>query len=240
MVIPDSITSIGDYAFSFCTSLKSIKIPDSVTDIGGALFYGCSELTNVELGNGITELKSDGSNGMFDNCTSLVNIVIPDSITYIDQYTFYSCTSLKNITLGNSVESIGNEAFSGCYSLMNVYFNGDVEDWCNIEFCNSNANPMYYAQKLYFNNELVTSVTVPDTITEIGDYTFCGYKAIKNITISSNVTYIGIEAFAWCEGLTNIYYSGTIEQWENIAKGNGYNAGTNYYTIHCSDGTLVE
>ena len=94
LVIPNSVTSIGRYAFSDCTGLTSITIPNSVTSIGNRAFYGCSGLTSV---------------------------TIPNSVTSIDYRAFEDCIGLTSITIPNSVTSIGDYAFSGCTGLTDVW-----------------------------------------------------------------------------------------------------------------------
>jgi hypothetical protein len=113
LVIPDTIegltvTSMGDYAFSWCDSLTSITIPDSVTSIGNYAFEYCTSLTSITIPDSVTSI----GNYAFENCTSLTSITIPDSVTRIGDYAFDYCTSLISITIPDSVTSIGSEAFS--------------------------------------------------------------------------------------------------------------------------------
>ena len=114
--IPDSVTSIGWYAFSGCTSLTNITIPDSVTSIGWYAFSGCTSLTNITIPDRVTSIGRYA----FSGCTSLTNITIPDSVTSIGWYAFSGCTSLTNITIPDRVTSIGRYAFSGCTSLTSI------------------------------------------------------------------------------------------------------------------------
>lgn len=106
--VPSNVVNIGDYAFSGCDNLSSIKVPDSVTHIGRETFRDCDGLVNVELPNSITII----SEGMFSDCYNLTNVVLPDSITTIDDGAFSSCSSLSNIKIPDSVTSIGDYAFS--------------------------------------------------------------------------------------------------------------------------------
>ena len=112
-IIPDSVTSIGDWAFGDCTSLTSIVIPDSVTSIGDWAFSLCDSLTSVTIGNGVTSIGW----GAFQECTSLESVVIPDSVTSIGRSAFSGCTSLTSVVIPISVTSIGYVAFNNCESL---------------------------------------------------------------------------------------------------------------------------
>ena len=110
--IPNSVTSIGDYAFSDCTALTSVSIPDSVTSIGRSAFYGCTELTSVVIGNGVTSIEDYA----FSDCTKLTSVVIGNSVTSIGDYAFSDCTELTSVIIPDSVTSIGGSAFKGCPS----------------------------------------------------------------------------------------------------------------------------
>ena len=89
------VTSIGDRAFSYCTSLTSITIPDSVTSIENYAFLGCTSLTSITIPDSVTSIEA----GAFESCTSLTSITIPDSVTSIENYAFLGCTGLNEINL---------------------------------------------------------------------------------------------------------------------------------------------
>ena len=114
--IPNSITAIGDSAFSGCC-LTSITIPNSVTKIGDAAFRGCSNLTSIIIPDGVTAIGVSA----FSNCETLTSITIPDSVTEILFSAFSNCESLTSITIPNSVTLIKEWAFIGCISLKSVY-----------------------------------------------------------------------------------------------------------------------
>ena len=112
-----TVTSIGESAFSFCTSLTSISIPNSVTSIGESAFFNCSSLTSISIPNSVTSI----GDGAFRECSSLTSITIPNSVTSIGWGSFSGCSSLTSVTIPNSVISIDYEAFAKCSNLENVY-----------------------------------------------------------------------------------------------------------------------
>ena len=116
VVIEDGVTSIGNYAFTYCVSLTSITIPDSVTSIGYYAFFYCSSLTSITISDSVTSI----GNYAFFYCRSLTSITIPDSVTSIGNYAFSNCRSLTSITIPDSVTNIGNDAFYGCSSLKTI------------------------------------------------------------------------------------------------------------------------
>ena len=128
--IPDSVTSIGDYAFSRCSSQSNIVISNSVTDIGKCAFYLCRSLSNIVVPNSVISIGDCA----FSCCSSLSNIVIPDSVTHIGNGAFSCCSSLSNIVIPDSVIDIGNDAFSDCSSLSNIVIPDSVTDIGNDAF----------------------------------------------------------------------------------------------------------
>lgn len=175
VVIESGVTTIGNCAFMHFTSLTSVTIPESVTSIGGSVFY---------------------------DCPSLTSITIPESVISIGNFAFDSCTSLTGINIPESVTSIGENAFSNCSSLTDVAIT-DLEAWCRIDFGNSSATPMYYAQNIRLNGSKIASVTVPEGVTEL-KYTFCGFKDLIKVKLPESLTGIGEETFYQCTSLTNV------------------------------------
>jgi len=122
VTIPDSVTSIGEETFRNCTSLANLTIPHSVTSIGNRAFYGCTSLTNVTIPNSVTNIGGE----TFRDCTRLSNVRIPDSLTSISPDTFAGCTSLTSVTIPDSVTNIEDGAFYGCTRLRRTYFQGNA------------------------------------------------------------------------------------------------------------------
>ena len=200
ITITNSVTSIGEYAFWSCGSLTSITIPDSVTSIGSYAFSYCRSLTSITIPDSVTSI----GNYAFSSCTRLTSITIPDSVTSIGSYAFEGCSSLTEVTIPNSVTSIGEHAFYVCNDITSVYYLGDITGWVSIDFGDIYANPLRYAENLYFNGVLFTGGDIVlDTVTSIGVGAFYG-QAITSATIGNQVTSIGEYAFSGCGDLSTI------------------------------------
>ena len=128
LIIPDGVTSIGNYAFCNCTSLTSVTIGNSVTSIGSSAFDGCSSLTSITIPDSVTSI---GSN-LFDSCINLKVVTISEKITNIPELTFLYCENLRTVIIRGLITSIGGYAFEWCNNIQNVYFMGSKENWNNI------------------------------------------------------------------------------------------------------------
>ena len=213
IVFGNSVTCINDYAFRDCSGLTSVTIPNSVTSIGEDAFYGCSSLDevhitaldvwcNIDFENKYANPVYSAKN-LYLNNQLITELVVPDGVSEIKNYTFCNNSGLTSITIPNSVTSIGEDAFYGCSSLNEVHITA-LDVWCNIDFENKYANPVYFAENLYLNNQLITEFVIPDGVSEIKNYTFCNYSGLTSITIPNSVTNIGEDAFFNCDGLTSI------------------------------------
>lgn len=118
IVIPNSVTSIDDWAFYLCSNLTNMTMPNSVTNIGKHAFYGCNGLTSVTIPDGVTSIEFEA----FYDCNRLTNVTISDGVTSIETMAFASCTSLASAMIPNSVTSIGDYAFYQCSSLKSLVF----------------------------------------------------------------------------------------------------------------------
>ena len=180
-----SVTSIGDYAFVYCSGLTSITIPNSVTTIGEDAFWECYGLTSITIPNSVTSI---GSNA-FSYCSGLTSVTIGNSVTSIGDYAFWGCSGLTSITIPNSVTSIGSSAFSSCSGLTSITIPNSVTTIGHYAFQGCSG---------------LTSVTIGNSVTTIGSYAFSGCSGLTSITIRNSVTSIGDGAFSVCSGLTSI------------------------------------
>ena len=256
--IPNSVTTIGDGAFSWCSSLTSVKIPNSVTTIGVCAFFDCSSLTSVTIPSSVTTI----GNGAFEYCSSLTSVTIPNSVTTIEDYAFswcsslrsvtipdsvttigdrafYDCSSLTSVTIGNSVTKIGAYAFYDCFSLTSVAISNSVTTIGEYAFsdCSSLTSVTIPSSVTTIGNgafeycSSLTSVTIPDSVTIIRKWAFEYCSSLTSVTIPNSVTTIEDYAFGACSSLKDVYYSGSEEQWKKISIGE-YNKPLTNATIH--------
>ena len=162
VVIPSGVTSIGNEAFKQCTSLTSVSIPSGVTSIGDSTFSGCTSLTSCTIPNSVTSIGNEA----FTYCSRITSIDIPSGVTSIGHHAFYYCTGLTSVSIPSGITSIGAWTFTNCYSL--------------------------------------TSVTIPNSVTSIGENAFWSCNSLTSITIPSGVTSIGLTAFGSCYSLTSV------------------------------------
>jgi hypothetical protein len=214
VTIPNSVISIGHHAFHYCTSLTSVVIPNSVISIGDNAFCYCTSLTSATIPNSVTSIGDCA----FSNCTSLTSVTIPNRVTRIGYAAFDDCTSLTSVTIPDSVTSIGYAAFSGCTSLTSVTIPNSVTSIgdCAFSGCtsltsvtipNSVTNIGNFAFKSCAS---LTSATIPNSVTSIGDHAFEGCSSLTSVTIPNRVTRIGDATFAGCSSLTSVLIPNSV------------------------------
>lgn len=203
VVIPNSITDISHYAFYGCSKLNTVIFEDGskCASIGDGAFYHCA-LTSINLAN-CSHLESIGEEA-FRHC-DFTNIVIPEGVTSIGQYAFGYCYLLTTVTIPSTVTSIGSRAFYNCSSLDKVEIS-DLAAWCNIDFSESETNPLSYAKKLYLNGSEVTELDIPEGVISISPYAFYNCNNITSVTIPSSVNQIGKWAFRNCTKLADVTF----------------------------------
>lgn len=220
VAIPDSVTSIGNYAFSECISLTSVTIGNRVTSIGDWAFNGCSILASITLGNSVTSIGVCA----FSECSSLTSITIPNSVTSIGYSAFRDCSSLTSITIPDSVTSLDG-AFLRCSSLTSVTIPDSVTSIGAYAFQSCSS---------------LTSIMIPDSVTSIGNFAFEYCSSLKTVYYKGTAedwTKISISNFQnfRLTSATRYYYSET----EPALNSNGTAYDGNYWRYDTDGKTPV-
>ena len=190
------IASIGETAFSWCTSLTDITIPDSVTNIGQNPFKHCDKLISINVSpehpdlatiDGVLFSKPDKRLICYPCAYTDISYTIPTGTLIIGDYAFNSCSTLTSIMIPDSVTSIGEFAFTNCSSLASVTIPDSVTS---------------IGDGAFYSCSSLTSITIPESVTSIGDYAFDSCSSLTSITIPDSVTSIGKDAFAECPKIT--------------------------------------
>jgi len=181
-VVPNRVKVIDDTAFYWCTNLTSITLPDTLKVIRSNAFYGCENLTSINIPNGVEKIES----GAFIKCKSLSSVTIPRSVTSIGALAFDECTSMTSIDVASD-------------------------------------NPTYHSEDgILFNKNMDTIVKyscdkkgdayiIPDTVTQLADWSFAGCINLKSVIIPDSVEAIGSGAFFGCENLTSIVIPSSVK-----------------------------
>ena len=214
VTIGNSVTSIKEYAFLSCTGLTSITIPNSVTSIGTGAFRSCYALNNVTIGNSVTSIGDSA----FSGCTGLTSITIPNNVTSIRDEAFAYCNALTDVTIDNSAASIGYRAFDTCplrtfdggirFLLLGsgIYLT-ECSGQESVFSIPSNVNGLpviSFSSSICEYKSNLTSVTIPNSVTRIGNKAFNGCSGLTSITIPNSVTSVGQFAFQGCTSLNSV------------------------------------
>ena len=194
-VIPSSVTSIGNYAFSDCSGLTSISIPSSVTSIGNSVFYGCSGLTGISIPSSVTSIGDHA----FCDCSGLTSISIPSSVTSIGSWAFGGCSSLTTITV--DVDNPVYDSRNNCNAIIETATNKLISGCKNTVIPSSVTS---IGSSAFGGCSSLNSISIPSSVTSIGSSAFFLCSGLTSISIPSSVTSIGSWAFAYCSSLTSV------------------------------------
>ena len=210
ITIPNSVTSIGDIAFAYCSSLTYITIPNSVSKVGGGIFCRCKALTSVELSENITSLPTfydsgainpleNEQVGFFGWCSSLTSITIPENITHIGMRAFYYCTRLDTIVWNAKNCTNIDEDYVHDYRGAKVFY--ESREVSSFIFGEQVRHiPAYMCSGM----KKLTSITIPKSVTSIGDGAFAHCSSLISCTIPNSVSKIGGGLFCGCEALISV------------------------------------
>ena len=201
LVIPNSITSIQDYAFQDCKNLTSVIIPNSVESIGKYAFYRCSSLQSIIIGNNVISIGDSA----FNECTSLTSVTIPNSVTSIGSSAFAKCTNLASATISSNVTNIGTYNFSGCSNLTSVIIPNGVISIGTGAFSNCTSLTSIGLKGS------AASIEIPDSVTSIGLSAFSGCSSLTSVILPDSVESLGTEnTFKNCTNLTSVIIPNSV------------------------------
>lgn len=238
IIIPHGFTKINEKAFEGCDMLKNIEIPNTITCIEEYAFIKTTNLENIYYNGTIADFCKINFNGFYsapkmyakniymldDNgeYQEVTNIVIPDHQTTIGAFQFSKFDKIEKIVLPKSIKKIAYSAFIGIYNVKELYYDGTIADWCQIEFLDEAANPLGRALKVYMKNENneyyeLTELVIPNTITSIGKNQFYRLKTITKIVLPETIKTIGECAFHKCVAVEEIKLSNKLKTIEKYA-----------------------
>ena len=202
--IPNSVTTIGNYVFEYCSGLVSVSIPNSVSSIGSWSLSGCNALTSLTIPNSVTSIGSCA----FADCSGLTGtLTIPNSVITIKDQAFVGCIGLASVTIGKSVKTIEEGVFSGCRGLTSIVVASDNAKYDSRGNCNAIIETA--------SNVLICgckNTVIPNSVTSIDYVAFEGCHNLVSITIPNSVTSIGSGAFYGCTNLTSIITPNSVTE----------------------------
>ena len=264
IIIPNNVTNIEEAAFSNCEGLTAINIPNSIKTIGFGAFDGCNKLLTIDIPNSVESIGGRA----FRDCESLNKITIPNSVKTIGNNAFENCSGLLAINIPNSVDSIGEYAFRNCESLINITVSSNNKKYLSKDGVLFNYNGTELIQYplgdgkseyvipnnvekigkyAFYNCKNLRSVTINESVKVIAEYAFSDCINLNNLFIQRQtynniviVPYIGFNYYSFynCSNLTDIYYMGSLNDWQNLWKAE-YNDALENATIHYNYGVHV-
>ncbi|MBQ5711151.1 MAG: leucine-rich repeat domain-containing protein, partial [Oscillospiraceae bacterium] len=242
VTLPEGLTTIGSGAFSFCDHLLNITFPKGLETIGRCAFIECEMLDDIVLPEGLVTIDVGG----FEWCTGLTNVTFPKGLETLGESAFLGCKSLASVVLPEGLVTVGEYAFSECESLRSAYFSEglrSIGDGAFI-FC-YNLKTVVLPEGLtsigraaFEECYMLSSVKLPESMTRIEEWVFDDCVRLDKVVIPKGITSVGDYAFYGCKSLQDVYYLGSVEQWDGITIGEE-NDPLNNATIYCG-GVVLE
>lgn len=214
-----SLKTIGDYAFAE-TAVKSVVLPDGVSTLGNYAFNKCASLATVSLGNSLTAI----GNYVFSGCSAIESLVIPNSVTSIGSYAFEKCTKLTSATLGTGISSIPDYMFSSCSALTSVVLPENITGIGKYAFQSTAFTELPLTASIteikdyaFKSCTKLTSVAIPDRVTKLGTYVFQSCTGLESAKIGGGVTSVPNYMFHGCTNLVNVELSEKVTSIGNSA-----------------------
>lgn len=197
VIIDETVTYIGNYAFANLTKVVSVTIPSKITGIGKCAFLSCTALEQVNFNAAKCETMGTNAEPVFNKCSALTDINIGTNVKYIPAYAFETCKAVTSINIPESVYSIGGYAFAYCSGLQSITMSDKLTEL-----------PEY----IFYNCTSLTTVDIPALMSKIGNYAFYKCAALTEIKIPAVVTQIGYGAFQDCTNLHITTTSGSYAE----------------------------
>jgi hypothetical protein len=222
VTLPENITVISERAFESCSSLVHINIPNNITAIEESAFFNCSSLTNILLPNTLTSI---GKNA-FMNCTSLSSIKLPDSLTTINASIFNGCRALTNVTLPTNLKKIEGRAFLATTGVTELVIPGSLVTITEWAFNGTH------------DQTFLRSITIMHGVKTIEWAALADHYDLVKVVLPASITSIGQAALNECHSLKELYFEGTMAQWNSITKDPRWKGTSPITVVHCSDGDI--
>ena len=202
--------------FAHSTSLRTVALPETITAIGNEAFSGCTALETVSLSGGLTSI----GNSAFSDCTALQTMILPGELAAVGAGAFSGCTELVDVSLPSGVTSLGSRAFAGCTSLTEITLPTGITQLSGT-----------------FEGAGLTYISVPDGVTRVDSGAFQSCANLTYAVLPATLERLDVHVFDGCNALLDIYFLGTIAQWEALT-GSWTAELPDAVTVHCTDGDV--
>jgi len=231
IIIPNSVTKIGESSFERCSSMDSITIPPSVKNIDNNAFSRCRNLRTVNMVNGLRTI----GNKTFSECVRLSSLNIPDSVTSVGDFAFFHCVSLQQVSIQSDETVIGAGAFEGCQNLlsfripdMTTTIRSRMLNGCSsLKEITIPLNVKVIESEAFSQCSNLTSVSIPSNVERIEDGVFSHCTQLSNVSLAIGVRYIGNHLFEGCGKMIKVLIPNSVESIEDKA----FNGIPNLYAI---------